>query len=132
MYSIYTKSRNKYRNKKVYLPDVGWFDSKAEKDRYLEMMWEEKAGNIKNLVRQVKYNLIMDDKNIVDLGTYTSDIEYDMPDGTHVVEDVKSPATAKLDIFKMKRNIMYACHDIIVRIVMRDKQYGGWKIIKQI
>ena len=37
-----------------------------------------------------------------------SDFDYDLPDGTHVTEDVKSQITAKLPVFRLKAKLFKA------------------------
>ena len=49
---------NKYHNKKYTTPDGQVFDSKKEYRRYIELMWMQKAGEIEDLQRQVKFVLI--------------------------------------------------------------------------
>ena len=47
----------KYRNKKVEVDGI-LFDSKKEANRYMELKLLEKAGEITDLKRQVRYELI--------------------------------------------------------------------------
>lgn len=53
----YYNKANKYNNTKVTL-DGETFDSKKEARRYCELKLLERAGEIRNLERQVKYILI--------------------------------------------------------------------------
>ncbi|MNR64156.1 hypothetical protein D3C85_1866990 [compost metagenome] len=47
---------------------------------------------------------------------FIADFEY-VEAGARVVEDVKSPVTAKLPAFQLKRHLMKFIHNIDVRIV---------------
>lgn len=49
--------KNKYHNKKITVDNIT-FDSKREYNRYCELKLLEKAGEISNLRRQVKFVLI--------------------------------------------------------------------------
>ena len=94
---------NKYGNKSVeYLGED--FDSRAEKDRYLELLILQKGGKLSNLRRQAKYELVpagYGERAV----TYTADFVYDVGDKT-VVEDCKGFKTKdyiiKRKLFKQK------------------------------
>jgi len=125
---------NKYGNKKVEI-DGYKFDSQAEARRYQELKLLEKAGKIKHLALQPKFELVPKTKKRRAV-TYTADfayreikliMEYDLISDTtygspiwiEVVEDVKSPATAKDKTYIVKRNLFeYQNPDIDFREVM--------------
>lgn len=65
------------------------FDSRAEAKRYGELVWLERAKDIKALARQPKYPLTV---NGVTIGTYTPDFCY-FEGGRKVCEDVKGVVT---------------------------------------
>lgn len=109
------------------------FDSKREKDRYIQLrLWEE-AGLIKDLRCQVKYVLfptvrepdragprggVKPGKVIEKEASYHADFVYtDCTTGKTVVEDVKSPATRTPE-YILKRKAMLAIHGIKVKEVM--------------
>ena len=50
--------QNKYRNKKVKLPDGTVFDSQHEYERWRELCLLQRAGVIHDLLRQVKFELV--------------------------------------------------------------------------
>ena len=50
-------SRNKYRNNKITI-EGNTFDSQKEYFRYLDLLAMEKAGEIKDIRRQVEYKLL--------------------------------------------------------------------------
>lgn len=83
------------------------FDSKAEAKRYSELRWLEKAGKIKNLERQPRYDL---EVNGVKIGFYKADFRYwDQATSQHVVEDVKGMRTP---VFAIKAKLMKALHRV--------------------
>lgn len=97
--------QNKYHNKKVEYDGIK-FDSIKEQKRYLQLLQLEKLGIIKNLRMQVPY-LLLD--TIIYKGktypktSYICDFQYiDVKTGKVVVEDVKSPATAKDKVYRLK------------------------------
>lgn len=81
------------------------FDSKSEKERYLELLTLQKKEKIKGLHLQPKFLL---QESFESNGEkhrpiyYTADFEYYLPDGTRVVEDVKG---FKTDVYKLKKKL---------------------------
>jgi hypothetical protein len=70
----------------------------------------EKAGEIRDLKRQVRHKLVV---NGTLIAVYASDAEYVVvATGKHVVEDTKSPITKKLAPYRMKRALMLALFGI--------------------
>lgn len=96
----------KYHNEKVSIGNES-FDSKKEARRYQFLVLMQRAGQITNLQRQVKYELIpaqyIGGKCVERAVTYTSDFEYDKPSGEHIVEDCKGFRT---DVYKLKKKHM--------------------------
>lgn len=102
----------KYRNTKTVRNDMV-FDSKKEAGRFDELMMLVRCGRVRNLRRQVKYELRV---NGILIATYKADFVYEeFMHGTwsEVVEDVKGYPN---DRFPMKRKLMKACHGIDLRI----------------
>lgn len=106
------QNNRKYKNVKVEVDGI-LFDSKKEMNRYLFLKNAENRGEITNLQRQVRFELIPSIKETyiehlktkdkvktrtVQLAiTYTADFKYEK-DGVAIVEDVKaSPILASLD-----------------------------------
>ncbi len=92
----------KYHNKKTTL-DGETYDSKDEAYRGLELKLLERAGIIKDLRRQVDFELIpkQHGENAV---KYVADFVY--IEGIHfIVEDVKSDMTKKLSDYIIKRKL---------------------------
>lgn len=109
---------SKYKNYKIETPD-GIFDSKKELRRWQELKLMQTEGSIKNLRRQVVYELIPKQTN--ELGkiierkcTYVADFVYEFM-GETVVEDVKGYRKgAAYSIFTIKRKLMLYVHNIRV------------------
>lgn len=110
---------SKYGNRKVIYDGMA-FDSKKECQRYIELKLLEKAGEIKDLKRQVKYTLIPSQKD--DRGKiiereciYIADFVYfDCRENQSVVEDVKGFRTKE---YRIKKKLMLLVHGIRVREV---------------
>ena len=93
---------NKYGNKKVRLPDGTVYDSHKEYSRHRMLQLLERAGEISDLRRQVKYELIpkQDGERAV---YYVADFVYmDRRTGDWVVEDCKG---FKTDVYILKRKM---------------------------
>ena len=86
-------------------------DSKIEFERYLELEQLLIAGKIKNLQTQVAYEIF---KGFTDpAGKKRRKIEYicdsryfDVENDCMVIEDVKSKATAKDDVYRIKKKMI--------------------------
>lgn len=96
---------NKYGSKKTEIDGVT-FDSKKEAKRYQELRILEKAGEIKDLRRQVKFELIpsqrIDGRVAERAVEYRADFVY-IQDGKQVVEDTKGFRTKD---YIIKRKLM--------------------------
>lgn len=103
----------KYRNVPTVVDGMR-FDSKAEARRWAELQLLQKAGEIHGLERQVSYVLEVNGEIIT---RYRADFTYRLQDGSITVEDVKSPATARLTAFVIKSRLMHAVKSITVRVV---------------
>lgn len=97
---------SKYGNIKAEA-DGQIFASKRERGRWMDLRLEEKAGAIKNLQRQVAYQI---DVNGVKVCSYIADFVYERADEL-VVEDAKG---YKTDVFMLKSKLMRAVHGIEV------------------
>ena len=107
---------NKYHAKKCEW-DGEVFDSKKELQRYKELKLLEKAGEIQNLRRQVKYVLIptqrIDGKVVEREVAYKADFVYEA-DGETVVEDAKGVKTTD---YIIKRKMMLLFYNIRIKEV---------------
>lgn len=121
---------SKYHSKKVIIGDEV-FDSKKEAKRYQELLLLERAGEISNLQRQVKYVLIPAQKEpsnkVYTRGknkgyckpgkvlerecSYVADFVY-TEDGKTIVEDSKGFRTKE---YIIKRKLMLYMHGIRIK-----------------
>lgn len=117
--------RAKYRNNKVVFEDGSTFDSMKEYVRYLDLLAMEKAGEIKDLRRQVKYILIPAQREPDTVGkrggikkgkllerevAYFADFVYiNIVSGEEIVEDTKGIRTTE---YILKRKMMLYFHHI--------------------
>ena len=123
-------SRNKYNNRKIAV-DGEVFDSMKEYRRYLELQLLEKSGVIRDLHRQVTFDLIPEAREpdrygprgglhrgkVIERGvSYIADFTYYTahPSGEEefVVEDCKGMRT---DDYKIKRKLMLFIHKIRIK-----------------
>lgn len=108
----------KYNNKKITV-NGQVFDSKKEANRYKELLLLEKAGEIHDLRRQVKFKLIPTQRDevtgeVVEREcSYKADFVYDEA-GETVVEDVKGFRTKE---YIIKRKLMLYQYGIRIREV---------------
>lgn len=118
----------KYRNEKVHTKSGETYDSRKEFRRAKELELLERAGEISNLRRQVKYILIPAQRGPEEVGprggrrpgpllerecSYVADFTYE-ENGETVVEDVKGIRTPE---YKIKRKLMLWIHGIRIREV---------------
>lgn len=110
------RERRKYRNVPTQVDGLQ-FDSRAEARRWAELNLLAKAGQIRNLQRQVRYELIPAQKRPSG-GTeracvYVADFVYEESPGWRtVVEDVKGFSTGE---YAIKRKLLLHVHGIEVK-----------------
>lgn len=102
----------KYRNEKTTVDGIE-YDSKREAKRASELKILERAGEIKGVQRQVRYPLYV---NGVIVAHYVCDFTYFTRHGATVIEDVKSPFTRKLPVYRLKAKIMAAMGHPVVEV----------------
>lgn len=98
--------RSKYGNRKITVGGET-FDSRREYDRYRELVLLVRAGEIHDLVRQVKFELIPAQKDengkVVERAVYyIADFTYWVGDEM-IVEDAKGFRT---DTYKLKKKLL--------------------------
>lgn len=106
---------NKYGNKKIIIDGIE-FASKKEGYRYKELKLLERAGLITDLKMQTSFELQPSFKKngkTIRAITYKSDFDYYTKDGRHVLEDVKSKATEKDKVYRLKRKMLQYKYDDI-------------------
>lgn len=110
---------NKYKAKRHEFNGYT-FASGREKRRYQQLLVLERAGKIKSLELQPRFEVIpkatKSDGSTERAAVYTADFRY-VEDGVVIVEDVKSKATAKLADYVLRRKLMLQVHGIEVREV---------------
>jgi hypothetical protein len=110
------KNKMKYHSVKTDISGIK-FDSKKEADRYWELKLLEKAKKIRDLKLQPKF--ILQEGFIDNQGrrhrpiTYTADFSY-IEGETTIVEDVKSPMTAKLQDYVNKKKMFIKANPHLV------------------
>lgn len=108
------KKKSKYGNTKVIWEGVE-FDSIKELTRYKHLLILQKAGEIKDLQRQVTFTLNINEDKIA---KYICDHQYVIcKTGEKIIEDVKSSATARISTFRLKKKMMKAILGIDILIV---------------
>jgi hypothetical protein len=109
--------KRKYRNIPVKVDGIR-FDSKKEAARWVELKALRQNLEIRDLERQVKFELGINGTKVCD---YVCDFHYyekppqEGADWLLVVEDVKSVATRKLPVFRIKKRLMLAIYGITIR-----------------
>jgi len=119
--AAYKKRVSIWRNVRVVVDGIK-FDSKAEARRYTELDLLQKAGEIKNLELQPRFELACGDRPIRIRNKhghprrtfYTSDFRYVDKSGETIIEDVKGYDTP---ISRLRRAIVEAQYDIRISIV---------------
>lgn len=102
------ENTSKYGARKTEVDGI-LFDSVAEADRYSQLKLLEYNGDIKDLVLQPAYPLIV---NELKIGVYKADFVYrDCKTNQVVVEDCKGFRTRE---FIMKRKLMQALYGITI------------------
>ena len=104
------RKKLKYKNTIVKIAGVKVADSKKEYKRELELKLLEKAGLVKNLQKQVKFQLLDSFKDSFGQNeqgiSYKADFVYLCLETNRLIcEDVKSAMTAKLPVYIMKRKL---------------------------
>lgn len=90
------------------------FDSKGEAARWQELKLMEMAGEIVELTRQVKYDMVI---NGVKVCSFVPDFEY-VKDGALITEDFKSKATMT-PTFRLKAKLFKALYNREVLITKK-------------
>ena len=103
---------SKFRSRKTEVDGIV-FDSAKEARRWTELRLLESAGAILHLERQVAFDLIASNGEVV--AKYYADFRYkDLALNQIVVEDTKSDHTRTLPVYRLKKKLMMACHGISI------------------
>ena len=109
----------KFGNRKTVV-DGETFDSRKEARRYAELKLLERAGEVRNIERQVPFVLVpaqLDERGkvIEHPARYIADFVYNDRAGRLIVEDVKGyKQGAAYAVFVLKRKLMLKVHGIRV------------------
>lgn len=104
---------SKFGNRKTVVDGIT-FDSAKEAKRYGELKLLEKAREIRFLRIQPKFPLIVQETTVAH---YSADFAYVRnSDDVQIIEDVKSEATRKLPVYRLKCKIMAAMGLIVVEV----------------
>lgn len=110
------RSNAKYGNRKV-TADGQTFDSRKEYRRFCELRLLEKAGEVADLRRQVRFELLPTQRvggKVAERSvTYIADFTY-TENGQTVVEDTKGVRTKE---YILKRKMMLFFHGIVIKEV---------------
>ena len=99
---------SKYHNRKTLVDGIQ-FDSQKEANRYQELILMERAGLIRSIELQPRYDLIVNGHK---LGFYKGDFRYEVVATSIMIgEDVKSPAT-KTAVYCLKKKLVKALYGI--------------------
>lgn len=111
------KPMNKYRSRKIQ-KDGLTFDSQKEYRRYNELVLLERAGQIRKLERQVKFELIpsqrINGKVVERACHYIADFTYYDSENNYIVEDTKGFRTKD---YIIKRKLMLRVFGIYIKEV---------------
>ena len=115
-------SKQKHNNKKPVIDGIK-FDSQAEGARWLVLRQQEKIGKIKDLQRQVSFDVVVNGFKVC---KYTADFVY-MAGGKQIVEDFKGMVDNR---FKLVYKMVYAALGIKILITQAVyKQKNNVKFI---
>src|SRR5262249_27961922 len=96
-----TWRRNRYKAIKTVVDGI-LFDSKGESKRYAQLKLLHLAGEIPDLKCQPAYPIDINGHRVC---VVVPDFRYRDQDGQVVVEDFKSPATAKDPVYRLKKKL---------------------------
>ncbi len=103
----------RYRNCPVTV-DGEYYESKREMLYHQDLKNLQRAGHISNLKRQVPF---LCEVSGVKICKYIADFQY-VENGRLRVVDVKSPATARDPVFRLKKKLVQAIHGVEIELVM--------------
>lgn len=113
---------NKYKNEKIIVDKIK-FDSKLEARRYCELKLLERAKEIKDLRRQVEFELQpsykKNNKTIRAINYVADFVYYDLKKGKIIIEDTKG---FKTEIYKLKKKLFeYKYPNLEIKEVRRNE-----------
>lgn len=116
--ALQARQPSKYRSRKERCAQAHRHDSVKEAQRCNALTLMQMAGEIRDLVNQPRFKLIITrDGKAHKITSYVGDFRYTTRDGRTVVEDVKSSYTAKLRLYIIKKRLMLAIEGIEIQEV---------------
>jgi hypothetical protein len=112
-----TPKKSKYRNVKVVI-DGQKFDSQREAAHWSELKLREQAGEIRNLRRQLNFQLwppAIGQGAWVEVANYCADFVFDDHDGKPHVQDVKGGKETAM--FALKRKWLFLQSGIEIEVI---------------
>jgi hypothetical protein len=110
--------KGKHKNTKI-VHDGVTFDSKRELNRWIELKLLHGARKIRDLQRQVVFDLvpsvILDGRKKPAI-RYIADAVY-VENGIRIVEDTKSPHLRKSPVYRIKKHLMKHFHGLDIKEV---------------
>jgi hypothetical protein len=101
--------RPKYKNRRFTDADGIKWDSHGEARRWAELQLLERAGQIRNLERQVRIPLVVNGQRIC---AVVGDFMF-FEGRKRVLEDHKSEVTRKLPVWRLKKKLLAALYPAI-------------------
>jgi hypothetical protein len=102
-----TRIQSKYRNIPVAI-GTDRFGSRAEARRWQDLQLMERAGEISDLKRQVRFEFHVNGQHVCD---YIADATY-VRAGQYTVEDTKSPSTQRNGVYRLKKKLLRALYQL--------------------
>jgi hypothetical protein len=103
--------RNKYRNRQTKVDGIP-FDSLKEANHYQELLRRLHAGEIRDLVLQKKFEIIVNGEHVAD---YYADFHYvECASGNICTVDVKSAITRRDKVYRLKWKLVKALYGITI------------------
>ena len=110
---VASTAKNKMGNRWVVIDNIK-FQSTGEGYYYLELKEQLLRGYIKEFKRQVPFEFFV---NGVRVGKYVADFATIGFDGNVQVIDYKSRYTLKLPLYQIKKALMLACYQVVIKEV---------------
>lgn len=112
MRRFYFNNRSKFGNRKTTVDGIE-FASAKEARRYMELKLLQRAGEIRNLKVQPRFELMPSFKHGSETHRkieYVADFSYTTKEGEKVVEDVKSVITKNHPVYRLKKKLLLYKH----------------------
>lgn len=109
--------KSKFFAKKIVIDGMK-FDSKKEYEYWLELQEKQEAGEITQLERQVKHIILDRIPKVQRAIFYVADFQFYDRDGILHVQDVKSPYTAKDNVFNIKKKLFRYKYGFDIEVII--------------